>query len=167
MIVDPSINWCVGGILLSWTLGPGTGATNLLNCIYTLEVLPHLSPIYFPLCSLALLHPASIGRKAAARVLTTPSSPTLPAHKSSPCLPCFSAPSRSKVIAQDLLLLHRIIYSFVLLSRALCSFISNLATIILLDLQLKMHLLILEFVALYIRGVQLVGLIVLSIGSLN
>ena len=32
---------------------------------------------------------------------------------------------------------------------------------------MKMHLLILEFVALYIRGVQLVSLIVLSIGSLN
>ena len=30
-----------------------------------------------------------------------------------------------------------------------------------------MHLLILEFVALYICGVQLVSLIVLSIGSLN
>ena len=30
-----------------------------------------------------------------------------------------------------------------------------------------MHLLILEFVALYIHGVQLVSLIVLSIGSLN
>ena len=32
---------------------------------------------------------------------------------------------------------------------------------------MKMHLLVLEFVALYIRGVQLVSLIVLSIGSLN
>ena len=51
------------------------------------------------------------------------------------------------------LLLHRILYSFVLLSRALYSFTSNLATIILLDLQIKMHLLILEFVALYIYGV--------------
>ena len=30
-----------------------------------------------------------------------------------------------------------------------------------------MHLLILEFVAFYLRGVQLVSLIVLSIGSLN
>ena len=32
---------------------------------------------------------------------------------------------------------------------------------------MKMHLLVLEFVALNIRGVQLVSLIVLSIGSLN
>ena len=32
---------------------------------------------------------------------------------------------------------------------------------------MKMHLLILEFVALYIHGVQLVSLIVLSIGSPN
>ena len=32
---------------------------------------------------------------------------------------------------------------------------------------MKMHLLFLEFVALYIRGVQLVSLIVLSIGSPN
>jgi hypothetical protein len=32
---------------------------------------------------------------------------------------------------------------------------------------MKMYLLVLEFVALYIRGVQLVGLIVLSIGSPN
>jgi hypothetical protein len=32
---------------------------------------------------------------------------------------------------------------------------------------MKIHLLILELVALYIRGVQLVSLIVLSIGSLN
>ena len=32
---------------------------------------------------------------------------------------------------------------------------------------MKMHLLVLEFVALYIRGVQLVSLIVLSIGSPN
>ena len=32
---------------------------------------------------------------------------------------------------------------------------------------MKMHLLVLEFVALYIRGVQLVSLIVLDIGSLN
>jgi hypothetical protein len=32
---------------------------------------------------------------------------------------------------------------------------------------MKMHLLVLEFVALYIRGVQLVSLIVLSIGSSN
>jgi hypothetical protein len=32
---------------------------------------------------------------------------------------------------------------------------------------MKMHLLILEFVALYIRGVQLVSLIVLGIGSPN
>ena len=32
---------------------------------------------------------------------------------------------------------------------------------------MKMHLLVLEFVALYIRGVQLVSLIILSIGSPN
>jgi hypothetical protein len=32
---------------------------------------------------------------------------------------------------------------------------------------MKMHLLILEFVALYIRGVQLMSLIILSIGSPN
>ena len=32
---------------------------------------------------------------------------------------------------------------------------------------MKMYLLVLEFVALYIHGVQLVSLIVLSIGSLN
>ena len=32
---------------------------------------------------------------------------------------------------------------------------------------MKMHLLVLEFVALYIRGVQLVSLIVLSVGSPN
>jgi hypothetical protein len=32
---------------------------------------------------------------------------------------------------------------------------------------MKMHLLVLEFVALYFRGVQLVSLIVLSIGSPN
>ena len=32
---------------------------------------------------------------------------------------------------------------------------------------MKMHLLVLEFVALYIRGVLLVSLIVLSFGSLN
>ena len=54
-----------------------------------------------------------------------------------------------------------------MLSCALCSFTSNLAIVILLDLQIKMHLLVLEFVALYIRGVQLVSLIVLSIVSPN
>jgi hypothetical protein len=32
---------------------------------------------------------------------------------------------------------------------------------------MKMHLLVLEFVALYIHGLQLVSLIVLSIGSSN
>ena len=32
---------------------------------------------------------------------------------------------------------------------------------------MKMHLLVLEFVAFYLRGVQLVSLIILSIGSLN
>ena len=32
---------------------------------------------------------------------------------------------------------------------------------------MKMHLLVLEFVALYLRGVQLVSFIVLSIGSPN
>jgi hypothetical protein len=32
---------------------------------------------------------------------------------------------------------------------------------------MKMHLLVLEFVVLYIYGVQLVSLIILSIGSLN
>jgi hypothetical protein len=99
-------------------------------------------------------------------VLIAPSPPTLLAHKSLARHPCFSAPSESKVIALDLLL-HRILYSFVLLSRAFCSFTLNLATVILLDLQMKMHLLILEFVALYICGVQLVSLIVLSIGSLD
>ena len=53
MIVEPSINRCVGGILLPWTLGPGTGATNLLNCIYTLlrsyhtflPSIPHSAPL--------------------------------------------------------------------------------------------------------------------------
>ena len=32
---------------------------------------------------------------------------------------------------------------------------------------MKMHLLVLEFVAMYIRGVQLVGIIIPSIGSPN
>jgi hypothetical protein len=105
--------------------------------------------------------------KAASRVLIAPSPPTLLAHKSSTRHPCFSAPSRSKVTILDLLLLHQILYSFVFLSHALCSFTFNLATVILLDLQIKMHLLLLEFVSLYIRGVQPVSLIVLSIGSLN
>jgi hypothetical protein len=99
-------------------------------------------------------------------MLTAPLPPTLPAHKSLAHCPCFSAPSGSKVIALDLLL-HWILYSFVFLSRTLCSFSSNLATSILLDLLMKMHLLILEFVALYIHGVQLVSPIVLSIGSPN
>jgi hypothetical protein len=115
MIVDPIINWCVGGILLPWTLGPGTGATNLLNFIYTPMVLPHLPPIHSPLYSLALLHPASVRRKAASCVLTAPSPPTSPAHKSSARHPYFSAPFGSKVTPLDLLLLHRILYSFVLL----------------------------------------------------
>ena len=115
-------------------------------------VLPHLPPIHFPLCFLALLHPTSVGRKAASRVLIAHSPPTFLAHKSSARRPCFSAPSGSKVMTLDLLL-HRILYSFVLLSCALCSFISNLATVILLDLQMKIHLLVLEFVALYICGV--------------
>ena len=145
---------------------PGIGATNLLNFIYTPMVLPHLPPIHSPLCSLALLHSASIGQKAASHVLTAPSPLTSPVYKSSARCPYFSAPSESKVTTLDLLL-HRILYSFVLISRALCSFTSNLATVILLDLQMKMHLLILEFVALNIRGVQLVSLIVLSIGSPN
>jgi hypothetical protein len=99
-------------------------------------------------------------------MLIAPSPPTLPAHKSLAHCPYFSAPSGSKVIALDLLL-HWILYSFVLLSRTLCSFSSNLATSILLDLHMKMHLLVLEFLALYIHGVQLVSLIVLSIGSPN
>jgi hypothetical protein len=153
MIVDPSINWCVGGILLPWTPGSGIGATNLLNCIYTPTVLLHLPPIYSSLCSLALLHPASVGRKLASRVLTAPWPPTSSVHKSSARCLYFSAPSGSKVIALDLLLLHWILYFFILLSRALCSFTFNLAIVILLDLQMKMHLLVLEFVALYIRGV--------------
>jgi hypothetical protein len=120
--------------------------------IHSPTVLPHLPPIHCPLCSLVLLHLASVGRKVASRVLTAPSPPTSPAHKSSARHPCFSTPSESKVTALDLLL-HRILYSFVLLSHALCSFTSNLATLILLDLQMKMHLLVLEFVTLYIRGV--------------
>ena len=120
---------------------------------HSLTVLPHLPPIHSPLCSLALLHPASVGRKADSCMLTAPSPPTSPVHKSSACRPCFSAPSGSKVTTLDLLL-HWILYSFVLLSHALYSFTSNLATIILLDLQMKMHHLVLEFVALYIRGVQ-------------
>jgi hypothetical protein len=99
-------------------------------------------------------------------MLTAPSPPTLPAHKSSVRHPCFYAPSGSKVTALDLLL-HRIQYFFVLLSHALCSFTSNLAIVILLDLQMKIYLLVLEFVALYIRGVQLVRPIILGIGSLN
>jgi hypothetical protein len=164
MIVDPSINWYIGGILLPWTLGPGTRTTNLLNYIYTPTVLPHLPPIHSPLCSLDLFHPTSVGRKVASRVLTAPSSPTSPAHKSSACHPCFCAPSRSKVTTLDLLL-HQILYSFVVLSHPLCIF--NLSTIIFLDLQIKMSLLILEFVAFYLRGVQLVSLIILSIGSPN
>ena len=101
--------------------------------IHSPMVLPHLPPIHSLLCSLALLHPASVGRKAASRVLTAPSPPTLSAYKCLACHPCFSATSRSKVTTLDLLL-HRILYSFVLLSCALCSFTSNLATIILLDL---------------------------------
>jgi hypothetical protein len=119
-----------------------------------------------PLCSLALLHPASVGRKVASRVLTAPSPPTSSAHKSSARHPYFSALFGSKVTTLDLLI-HWILYFFVLLSRVLCSFTSNLAIVILLDLQMKMHLLFLEFMALYIRGVQLVSLIVLSIGSPN
>ena len=71
--------------------------------IYTPIVLPH-PPIHSPLCSLALLHPASIGRKAASRVLTAPSPPTSLAHKSSARRPCFSVPSKSKVTTLDLLL---------------------------------------------------------------
>ena len=120
--------------------------------IHSSMVLPHLPPIHSPLCSLALLHSASIGQKAASHVLTAPSPPTSSMHKSSVRCPCFSAPSRSKVTALDLLL-HWILYSIVLLSRALYSFTSNLATVISLDLQMTMHLLVLEFVALYIRGV--------------
>ena len=130
--------------------------------IHSPTVLPYLPPIHFPLCSLALLHPTSVERKAASLVLTTPSPPTSRVHKSSSRHPCFSTPSRSKVTALDLLL-HWILYSFVLLSCALCTFTSNLAIVILLDLQIKMHLLVLEFVALYIHGVQLVSLIVLNI----
>jgi hypothetical protein len=72
-------------------------------CIYTPTVLPH-PPIHSLLCSLTLLHPASVGRKAASRMLTTPSPPTSPAHKSSARHICFSAPSESKVTALDLLL---------------------------------------------------------------
>ena len=121
--------------------------------IHSPMVLPHLLPIHSPLCSLALLHPASVGRKATSHVLTAPSPPTSPAHKCSPHRPCFFAPFGPKVTTLDLLLLHQILYSFVLLSHALCSFTSNLATVILLDLQMKMHLLVLEFVALYIHGV--------------
>jgi hypothetical protein len=117
-------------------------------------VLPHLPPIHFPLYSLALLHPASVGRKVASFMLTAPSPPTSPAHKSSARRPCFSTPSGSKIPALDLLL-HRILYSFVLLSHALCSFTSNLATVIFLDLQMKMHVLVLELVAFYLRGVSL------------
>ena len=63
--------------------------------IHSPMVLPHLPPIHSPLCSLALLHPASVERKAASRVLTAPSPPTSSVHKSSVCSPCFSAPSRS------------------------------------------------------------------------
>ena len=101
--------------------------------IHSPTVLPHLPPIHSPLCSLALLHPASIGWKVVSLMLTAPSPPTSAANKSLVRRPCFSAPSGSKVTALDLLL-HRILYSFVLLSHALCSFTSNLATIIFLDL---------------------------------
>ena len=101
--------------------------------IHSPTVLPHLPSIHSPLCSLALFHPASVRRKAASLMLTAPSPPTSPAHKSSSRHPCFSTPSGSKVTALDLLL-HRILYSFVLLSRALCSFISSLAIVIFLDL---------------------------------
>jgi hypothetical protein len=136
------------------------GGINLLNCIYTPMVLSHLSPIHFLLCSLALLHPASIGRKAASRVITAPSPPTSPAHKSLARRPCFSTSSRSKVTTLDLLL-HWIIYSFVFS----CSLLLHLhpSYSILLDLQMKMYLLVLEFVTLYIHGVQLVSLIFLNI----
>jgi hypothetical protein len=51
------------------------------------------------------------------------------------------------------------------LCHPLCSF--HQATIIFLDLQIKIPLLILEFVSFYLRGVQLMSLIILSIGSLN
>ena len=74
-------------------------------------VLSHLPPIHSPHCSLALLHPASVGRKAASRVLTAPSPPTSPAHKSLARRPCFSASSGSKVTALDLLL-HRILHYY-------------------------------------------------------
>jgi hypothetical protein len=80
-----------------------------------------------------LLHPTSVERKVVSHVLTAPSPPTSPTHKSLARRPYFSAPFGSKVTALDMLL-HQILYSFVLLSRALCSFTSNLATIILLDL---------------------------------
>ena len=43
----------------------------------------------------------------------------------------------------------------------------NLATIFFFDVQMKMHLLVLEFLTFYLHGVQLVSLIVLSIGSSN
>ena len=122
--------------------------------IHSPTVLPHLHPIHSQLSSLALLHPASVGQKAASHVLTAPSLPTSPAHKSSARHPCFSAPSGSKVTALDLVL-HQILYSFVLVSRALCSFTSNVATVIFLDLQIKMHLLVLEFVAFYLMECSL------------
>ena len=136
--------------------GPSTRATKLLNCIYTLLRSYHtfLPPIP-PLCSLALLHPTSVGRKATSHVLTAPSPPTSPMHKSSVRCPCFSAPSGSKVTALD--------SSFFIANQTFL----NVATVIFFDRQMKMHLLVLEFVALYIRGVQLVSLIVLSIGSPN
>jgi hypothetical protein len=60
-------------------------------CIYTATVLPH-PPIHFPLCSLTLLHPVSIGRKAASRMLTAPSPPTSSVHKSSACHPSSVTP---------------------------------------------------------------------------
>jgi hypothetical protein len=177
-LIRCSIYWTINNIrskyqLMSWRhptsldVGPWYRGNQFIELyIHSPIVLPHLSPIHSSLYSLALLHPASIRRNTTSCVLAAPSPPTLLAHKSSTCRPCFFAPSRSKVTVLDLLL-HRILYSFVLLSRALCSFTSNLTTIILLDLQIKMHLLILEFVALYIRGVQLVSLIFLSIDSPN
>jgi hypothetical protein len=108
-----SIYWTINGSrskyqLIYWRhptsldTGPWYRTTNLLNYIYTPTVLPHLPPIHSPLCSLDLFHPASVRRKAASHVLTAPSSPTSPAHKSSACHLYFYASSKSMVTALDL-----------------------------------------------------------------
>jgi hypothetical protein len=66
-----------------------------------------------------LFHPASGGRKAASRVLTAPSPPSSPMHKSSARRPCLSALSGSKVTVLDLLLQLDYIFLYSALSSPL------------------------------------------------